>query len=217
MKKISLFIFALVLGSMVGVYAQNSAQLCAASFKRNNGQGCQGLGGGTITFQFGNICPAVTPQIIEVRSNGVILENLTVIANGGCDGNGDITYCFSYNIPTATTLCFVFRNPMTMVIFDCCFTGGTLPISISSFAAARSGNNVNIKWQTASESNAKEFILQKKTGNSSFVDFATVAATNRSNGSSYSYVDNNTAKGITEYRLKLVDQDNSFKTSEIRS
>ncbi|MEO6582883.1 MAG: T9SS type A sorting domain-containing protein, partial [Ferruginibacter sp.] len=150
-------------------------------------------------------------------ADGQEITNIAFVLKANtCSTNGEISYCFSKSIDPANTLTFVFQDPITTVINDCTFSGGTLPITISSFAAARKGNVVNLQWKTASESNAKEFILQKKTG-STFVDFATVAATNLSNGAAYSYVDNNTTKGITEYRLKLVDQDNSFKTSEIRS
>ena len=73
-----------------------------------------------------------------------------------------------------------------------------------------------MKWATSTEINSKEFIIQKKVG-TNWVDYATVASANRANGSTYSYTDvNNTAKGITEYRLKMVDFGGAFKLSDIR-
>lgn len=93
---------------------------------------------------------------------------------------------------------------------------GPLPVSISSFYAKRSNATVAVSWQTESEINAKEFVLQKKTDNG-FIDIATIPAKNAATGTQYSYNDNNNSKGTTQYRLKLVDNDASFKYSEIRT
>jgi hypothetical protein len=60
--------------------------------------------------------------------------------------------------------------------------------------------------------------LQRKTaGSSEFVDVATIKANNSLNGASYSYTDVNSSKGISQYRLKLVDKDASFSNSDIRT
>ena len=94
--------------------------------------------------------------------------------------------------------------------------GGPLPIVISDFYAKRKGNNVTLSWKTSVEINAKEFVIQKKTNNG-WVDVATVAARQVTSGASYTFTDVNTSKAITEYRLKLVDLDNSSKLSEVRA
>lgn len=94
--------------------------------------------------------------------------------------------------------------------------GGPLPILVSSFYAKRSNSTVTLSWQTESEINAKEFVLQKKTDNG-FIDIASIPAKNAATGAQYSYTDNNNSKGTSQYRLKLVDNDASFKYSEIRT
>jgi len=212
MKRITLFICALIVSAIS--FAQTTAFVCAVEFRRNNGAGCLGLNGGRIIFDF-TTCPSSIPEIIEVRSNGTLLPLVTFAANGGCNGQGEIEYCFSDNIPSATTLCFKFR--IDGVEFDCCFgQGGVLPVQLNSFVAARKGNSVNLKWSTSSEINAKEFVIQKKTS-TGFIDVATIPASNLSNGSSYTFTDNNSAKGITEYRIKMVDLNGSYKASDIRA
>lgn len=218
MKRITLFLCALIVGAVS--FAQFNFR-CPAELKRNNGS-CGGLDGGNITFTFAT-CPDPIPEIIEVRSNGVILAGVEFVVEGVCTpsigGGWDLKYCFSNNIPPATTLEFVFLiNPdeVNPVFVECRYTGGVFPILLSNFVAARKGNTVNLKWQTATEINAKEFVLQRKNGNT-FTDVATIAASNSANGSSYSYIDNNISKGITEYRLKLVDLDGSYKNSDIRA
>jgi hypothetical protein len=94
--------------------------------------------------------------------------------------------------------------------------GGTLPIQLSSFYAKRNGNSVTLTWTSEAESNAKEYVIERNSG-SGFVAIGTVAATNNSGGSSYSYVDNNSSKAVSQYRLMLVDKDASFKLSEIKA
>ncbi len=94
--------------------------------------------------------------------------------------------------------------------------GGPLPIKMSAFFAKRNNASVGLSWQTESEVNAKEFVIQRKIGND-FIDVATIAASNNSNGSKYVYSDINNLKGISQYRLKMIDINGSFKYSEIRA
>lgn len=94
--------------------------------------------------------------------------------------------------------------------------GGTLPIKLSSFYAKRNGSSVSLTWTSETEINAKEYVVERNMGNG-FVAIATVAATNNGGGSSYSYVDNNISKTVSQYRLKLVDKDAIYKLSEIKA
>lgn len=95
-------------------------------------------------------------------------------------------------------------------------SAGPLPIKMSSIYAIRKNNTVRLNWQTESEINGKEFIIQRKT-EKDYIDVATIPATNRTNGSSYSYIDNNNFKAISQYRLKMVDEDGKFAYSEVRT
>jgi Secretion system C-terminal sorting domain len=95
-------------------------------------------------------------------------------------------------------------------------TGGPLPIKLTNFFAKRNTASVGLSWKTTSEINAKSFIIQRKTGNE-FFDVATIAATNKANGSMYTYEDKNTNNSISQYRLKLVDMDGFIAFSEIRT
>jgi hypothetical protein len=91
-----------------------------------------------------------------------------------------------------------------------------LPVVINSFTATRKGNTAVLNWQTQTEINAKAFDVEILSGNT-YTKVASVAATNNPSGSSYNYIDNNTAKSTSLYRLKLIDKDNSFRYSEVRS
>lgn len=91
-----------------------------------------------------------------------------------------------------------------------------LPVKITSFYASRNNSTVSLSWKTAEEINAKEFIVERKT-DKGFVAIATIKASNRELGDSYSYTDKNEFKGISQYRLMMVDMDGKSKYSEIRS
>lgn len=93
--------------------------------------------------------------------------------------------------------------------------GGPLPIKLSSFFAKRNGNDVVLNWKTESEINAKEFIVERNSGNG-FVAVGAVQAKNLEYGSSYTFNDNNLAKSVLQYRLKMVDKDVNFTVSDIK-
>ena len=95
-------------------------------------------------------------------------------------------------------------------------SGGALPIKMTSFFAKRNNSSIGLSWQTESEANAKEFIIQRKSGND-FIDVGTIAALNNATGSKYIYSDINNLKGISQYRLKMIDLNGTFKYSEIRT
>lgn len=93
---------------------------------------------------------------------------------------------------------------------------GPLPIKMSSFYATRKNNTVRLNWQSESEINGKEFIVQRKA-EKDYTDIATIPATDNANGSSYSYTDYNNFKALSQYRLKMVDEDGKFAYSEVRT
>lgn len=105
--------------------------------------------------------------------------------------------------------CFYTQNTFTT-------SAGPLPVGLKNFYASRKSNTVVLNWQTAFEQNAAAFEIERNTGNG-FVNVGQVTATNNSNGSTYSFNDNNAVKAISQYRLKMVDKDGKFQYSEIRS
>ncbi len=214
MKRITLLVCSIAIS--VVTFAQTIP--CPSSFKRTNGAG-GGCSIGKLTLVY-DVCPPFAPTIDSVYNNGVKLDVTFDAGILDCSGSRIlVTYCItSSNIPPTSSLTIYFAEVGTYSGSSCVVpaSGGPLPIDLSSFVASRNGNNVNLKWQTSNEINAKEFVLQKKNGYT-FIDVATIEANNVTNGSSYVYVDHNTSKGITEYRLRMVDLDNSFKFSSTRA
>jgi hypothetical protein len=88
----------------------------------------------------------------------------------------------------------------------------TLPLHLLSFTGINN-NGVNyLTWQTADESNTRQFIIERKTDNGNFTAIGQVAARGQGNGN-YTYNDAFVLEGKVFYRLKMEDVDGSFTYS----
>ncbi|HEX6180712.1 MAG TPA: T9SS type A sorting domain-containing protein, partial [Chitinophagaceae bacterium] len=96
-----------------------------------------------------------------------------------------------------------------------------LPAEFKSFTANRKDkSNVSLKWETVQEINVSGFALERKTtGNWEEFAFVNSQAPDGNSQSllTYTFNDFNSNKGITQYRIKQVDQDARFKYSLIRA
>lgn len=90
-----------------------------------------------------------------------------------------------------------------------------LPLTLLNFTAKPQTENIALNWQTADETNFKGFDIQRSTDG---VNFNSIGFTNAKSNGSYSTVDNNVTKGeIYYYRLKMIDNNVSFKYSPVQS
>lgn len=96
--------------------------------------------------------------------------------------------------------------------------GNTLPVNLTDFSVRRS-NGVNIlNWSTQQELNTRHFVVERSTDGVAYTGIGQVAANGNGNVTRrYSYTDNHPVNGINYYRLRAVDNDNSYKFSDIRS
>ncbi|MEO6252958.1 MAG: T9SS type A sorting domain-containing protein [Ferruginibacter sp.] len=214
MKNFTLSIAMLLLSA--AAFAQTTVP-CPTSFKRSNGAG-GGCPVAKLTLNYSS-CPTIALAIDSIYQSGVKINSTYGAGVINCNGpKPSITYCVTNtNIGPAGTLTIYFHDSVTYSGGICLVPGsGPVPIIISSFFAKRTGNAVSLNWSTETEINAKEFIIERNTGNG-FVAVGTVAAKNNGGGASYSFSDNNNAKAISQYRLKLVDLDASFKLSETKA
>lgn len=90
-----------------------------------------------------------------------------------------------------------------------------LPITLSTFSAARTEKNILLNWATASEKNASHFEIERSADASQFTTVGRVNARNNITGASYSYTDISAAAGTVYYRLKNVDRDGTYEYSKI--
>jgi trimeric autotransporter adhesin len=96
----------------------------------------------------------------------------------------------------------------------------TLPAELVNFKGTLQNNNsVLLEWQTASENNTKQFVIEKSTDGSSFNSIGSVAAAGNSTTLiNYNYTDNNAvnpSSNLLYYRLRIEDNDGKYKYSDI--
>jgi hypothetical protein len=79
-----------------------------------------------------------------------------------------------------------------------------------------SNASVLCNWSTASEENSSHFIVERSSNGRTFTSIRTVMANgNTSSEQHYNYVDNAPQKGISYYRLKMIDKDGKSAYSSI--
>lgn len=110
----------------------------------------------------------------------------------------------------------------TFFALDCSFkiTGNTvLPVKLISFTAKKQDDDdVLLQWSTASENNAKNFVLQHSTDQKDWYNIGTVAAAGNSNLIiNYQYLHIHPVSGVNYYRLFQTDIDGKSSLSDIRT
>lgn len=93
---------------------------------------------------------------------------------------------------------------------------GSLPVELVEFRASAIGNDVELAWRTASETDNYGFEIQRKTGSSEFQKIGFVVGQGTTTrAQSYKFVDSKLAAGTYYYRLKQIDRDGSFSFSAV--
>ncbi len=92
-----------------------------------------------------------------------------------------------------------------------------LPVSWTSFTAAKNGSKVLLSWQTANEINAASFVIQHSANGTAFNTIGTLPASgNSSSLRNYSFTHSNPLPDVNFYRIEQVDMDGRKNYSEIR-
>lgn len=97
----------------------------------------------------------------------------------------------------------------------------TLPVKFGAFTAQRrSATQVELRWSTVTEQANKGFYVQRKTStaweNVALV-FSAAADGNSGTALNYAYRDNNSNRGLSQYRLQQVDLDGKVSYSDVRT
>ena len=97
-----------------------------------------------------------------------------------------------------------------LVVAAAIYAGATLDY----FQGHSEGENVHLEWKTSIEKDLQNFIIERKTPQSSYIEIATIEP--KGNNSFYSYLDESAYKTedlIFKYQLKIVDTDGSTSFS----
>lgn len=103
---------------------------------------------------------------------------------------------------------------LSVTSVDC----SALPVTLLSLSATPQGNNVLLRWSTASEIDNKGFEVQRSTATTAWENVGFVnGAGNSSSLLNYSHTDLKLFSGRYYYRLKQVDIDGNYKYSMVVS
>lgn len=102
---------------------------------------------------------------------------------------------------------------------DCQSLLVTLPTRLQSFTVTASNNNeALLTWISAEEVNTDRFAIQRSNDGISFETIGTINAMgNSSTPVTYTYTDRLPVSGINHYRLKMIDRDDAYTYSPIKT
>ncbi|MBK6539224.1 MAG: T9SS type A sorting domain-containing protein [Ignavibacteria bacterium] len=98
-------------------------------------------------------------------------------------------------------------------------TYGALPVELGSFTASVNNRNVELNWNTSTETNNAGFEVERKlSGSESWQELAFVSGSGFTNTvRNYTYTDRNLSEGTYNYRLKQVDYNGNFEYFNLNS
>jgi len=195
---------------------------------------------------FSQACPVILPSSGFTASGSNITLTVNYTANGqkhiqysiNCNSSIIRTGCISVKGDGSDTLNFtcsgtysVTLTPGTgtcnhgttcgdvVLISGPAVEAGPLPVVMGNFGIQRKSQKVLLSWQTWHEIDLSDFEIQRAYDNSSYQTIGKVAAHVNSNSVlTYSFEDNsNTAKGVSFYRIKMIDKDGKFSYSSIKT
>lgn len=153
------------------------------------------------------------PVIYAVTGDGTSVNNKLVAIT---DGSGSVSSAMTsanspvVNLVAAAGANYAFRG----VAFAP--NDSPLPLNLTSFSGNLVNNKAVLRWTTTGEVNTRAFTVEKSISNpNNFMVIGTIPAKNTQSAHNYVYEDGLLVKGIDYYRLKLNDQDGSYKYSPI--
>ncbi len=99
-------------------------------------------------------------------------------------------------------------------------TSGTLnpciitPVNLSNFSSKIVENNIELNWQTLTETNSNVFEIERSKDGKNFVRIGSVLTKKTSGMNDYAFIDN-APDFLNHYRLKQIDNDGKFSYSKI--
>jgi hypothetical protein len=93
----------------------------------------------------------------------------------------------------------------------------TLPVTLTSFTAAREQKTVSLNWTTSGEFNSDRFEIEHSITSADWATIGTVAAKGQSSTTQhYSFIHTAPVNGENYYRLRMIDRDDKFSYSAVR-
>ncbi|MHC1736582.1 MAG: T9SS type A sorting domain-containing protein [Ignavibacteriaceae bacterium] len=174
------------------------------------------LGSATLISNSGNGTRIGRMKLTSSTSFNIVQVNLAWLMSGTIRtkifGTVNGTTGIEYTNPAGTT-----SNPSGTVTYTLSLINPVIPVELTSFVAASKGRDIELKWQTATEVNSSVFQIERREiiEESNEIIWMSVGRVSASGTSTtlkeYSFVDKKLGSGKFLYRLKIVDNDGTFK------
>jgi len=196
----------------------------------------QDAGPFTVTYPNANISWAkgskqtITWNVANTNVSPVNCANVNIYLS--TDGGNTFPTLLAKNTPndgseeilvpnTASTTARVKVEAADNIFFDISNANFTIsdadvPVELTSFKVVDTQNGVKLAWETATEVNNSGFYVERSLDGKTFQSLTFVPGKGTTTLKSvYSYTDNISGKTVYYYRLKQVDNDGTFKYSNI--
>ncbi len=164
-----------------------------------------------------DVSQILTYSVITAPSNGT-LSGLptTAITNGGSALPSGISYTPATGYTgTDQFVIKVAVGPVSTQTTININVLSALPVLISNYSVSKTGSSATMKWNTASEINTSEFIMERSADGISFTTVNHISA--KGNGYNYSLIDRYPLPGWNYYRLKGLDLDGRVTIFPVKS
>lgn len=160
----------------------------------------------TVNTNAGGVSPDVT--VLNGDNGDVIKATATLQIPGGISYSG-----------VSGVLQLLVLGRTTTGLRTAQITYGALPVELGSFTASINNRNVELNWNTSTETNNAGFEVERKiSGSESWQELAFVSGNGFTNTvRNYSYTDRNLSEGTYNYRLKQVDYNGNFEYFNLNS
>ncbi|MCB0706203.1 MAG: T9SS type A sorting domain-containing protein [Saprospiraceae bacterium] len=91
----------------------------------------------------------------------------------------------------------------------------SLPVSLVTFEATKSGKDALLQWKSEREENLLKYVIERAQSDGSFLPIGTQISLGT--GSEYQFRDPDLGLGTWLYRLKMIDADDSYRYSAVKS
>jgi len=139
-------------------------------------------------------------------------KQFSVIEDENVPIGSSLTFCGRYRYANGSSTWNASIIPATIGIINPCVL---VPLNLSSFNYIGHNKAVELTWQTSTESNTNQFIVERSSDGINFSPIGTVKAAGTSNSiKQYNLMDNDPGY-LNHYRLKQVNLDGSFTYSQV--
>jgi hypothetical protein len=167
---------------------------------------------GVNTITFKNLQTGGSIAVYTSTTNGAswtLAQSVTTLA-AGCTAD----YTVTVNDAAVNKIKFQNETTSNQELDNITITSVNpiLPVTIFNAKAYTKEAGVQIDWKVGAENNVAKYIVERAINSR---DFAAVASVEAKGNSSYSAFDASPVAGVNYYRIKVLDNDGSFKYSAV--